>query len=87
MVGFISIPGFLGFFPSAAHAQTHEHETASTSLAAGVQGVLLGTHVTPAMAGESRTEGYLTQPALMVHAAARGVLDFSGTFELEGLTL
>ena len=87
MVGFISIPGFLGFFPSAAHAQTHEHDTSSASVAAGVQGVLLGTHVTPAMAGESRTEGYLTQPALMVHAAALGFLDFSGTFVLEGLTL
>ncbi|HEX9107838.1 MAG TPA: hypothetical protein VF832_11430, partial [Longimicrobiales bacterium] len=41
-----------------------------------------------ALAGESRTEGYLTEPALMAHGSALGgALHAVGTLDLEGLTL
>ncbi|MBW3630135.1 MAG: hypothetical protein KY464_12655, partial [Gemmatimonadetes bacterium] len=36
----------------------------------GARLIPLVTHATPAVAGEDRTELYLTQPVLMVHAAA-----------------
>jgi len=54
----------------------------------GAQGVLELTRVSPAIAGETLTEGYLTEPALMAHGSALGgaVLGV-GTLDLEGLTL
>ena len=46
----------------------------------------LVTHAAPALHGEDKTEAYLTQPAIMLHAA-RGPLSFAGMLNLEGLTL
>src|SRR4051812_39182766 len=52
----------------------------------GVQAVGLVTHVTPAILGKDLTEGYVTQPMIMAHAAYRW-LSFQGTIDFEGLTL
>lgn len=56
------------------------------SISVGAHVVGLVTHATPAMAGKSLTEGYLTQPAVMIDAA-RGALSLSGMLNFEGLTL
>jgi hypothetical protein len=65
--------------------QAHEsHAGGSVRVAAHAIG--LATHATPALLGEDKTEAYLTQPAVMMHAA-RGPLTFTGMVNLEGLTL
>lgn len=56
------------------------------SIAVGAHAVGLVTHANPAMGNKAYTEGYLTQPAMMVDAAA-GPLSFTGMLNLEGLTL
>lgn len=54
----------------------------------GAYGIGLATHVTPAIAGESRTDAYLTQPVLSAHASGwDGRIGFTGMLNLEGLTL
>jgi len=52
----------------------------------GAMGVVAITHATPAVFGESRTEGYLTQPNVMATLSRSG-LSFAGTLNLEGYTL
>lgn len=56
------------------------------SIAVGAHAVGLVSHATPAMGNKGLTEGYLTQPAVMVDAAI-GPLEFNGMLNLEGLTL
>lgn len=54
----------------------------------GAQAIPLLTHATPVLHGESRTEGYLTQPMVMARAATPGgALELRGMLNLEGLTL
>src|SRR5687767_9293631 len=65
----------------------HQHLYEST-VTAGAHAVGVLTHVTPAMLGKDRTEGYLTQPAIFLAASTgRGRLQFMGVLNLEGLTL
>jgi hypothetical protein len=52
----------------------------------GVHAVGMMTHVSPALAGASMTETYLTQPMVMAHVAG-GHGRFMTTLNLEGLTL
>ncbi len=60
----------------------------SAGVMLGAQGILELTRVSPAFAGKTYAEGYLTQPAIMVHAqAAGGALAALATVDLEGLTL
>jgi len=69
----------------AAFAQ-HEHSAGSIRL--GAQAVGLIRHVAPAVLGRNLTEGYLTQPAVLLHATRPGGhLAFSSIVNLEGLTL
>ena len=56
------------------------------SITVGAHAVGLATHTTPAMGNNALTEGYLTQPAVMVDAAL-GPLSFAGMLNFEGLTL
>lgn len=59
-----------------------------TTWSVGAQAVPLLTRVDPALAGEARTEGYLTQPMLMGHATlAHGKIEFMAELNFEGLTL
>lgn len=72
--------------PRTAFAQ-HEHgETVGLRLHFGAHAVGLITHTTPAIQGRSLTEGYLTQPGIMVQAAV-GAFELNGMVNLEGLTL
>ena len=58
------------------------------SVAVGAWAVPLVTHASPAVAGEAKTEAYLSQPVVMAHAASPGGgLSLLGTLNLEGLTL
>jgi hypothetical protein len=80
----------LALLPAAAHAQ-HDHaapDSARLRLGAGAHAVGLLTHASPMFLGESMTEGYLTQPTLMGHAALfGGRLGAQATISLEALTL
>jgi hypothetical protein len=68
-------------------AGQHEHGSgAGQTVRVGAHAIGLLTHATPALLGEDKTEAYLTQPGIMVHAA-RGPLAFTGILNLEGLTL
>ncbi len=53
----------------------------------GAHGIGMITHQSPAVAGKSMTEGYLTQPTLMLHAGGRGLPAIQLMLSLEGLTL
>ncbi len=55
-------------------------------LDAGAMGVGIVTHAAPAIFGESRTEGYLTQPSLLGQLRI-GTFAMTGTLNLEGYTL
>ncbi len=59
---------------------------ARVRFAGGAMGVAALTHATPAVFGESRTEGYLTQPNAMM-TFSRSAVSFAGTLNLEGYTL
>lgn len=77
----------VGRLPAEGQAHPHEHGRAS-GWSIGAQAVPLLTHATPAMDGQSLTEAYLTQPALMGHAQWWGRrLELQGMVNLEGLTL
>lgn len=74
--------------PAAAAAQAHDHGADARAWHAGAQAILLGTHVSPAVNGESLTEGYVTQPTLFGGVSLlAGRLDLMTTISLEGLTL
>lgn len=53
----------------------------------GAQAIGLLTHAAPALGGRDYTEGYLTQPNVMGELSLLGLLRFTGTLNLEGLTL
>ncbi|MEX2282170.1 MAG: hypothetical protein WEE89_06780 [Gemmatimonadota bacterium] len=73
--------------PRRAGGQDHQHAGDSRlSWSWGAQAIGLLTHATPAVAGRSLTEGYLTQPNLFLHASA-GPAMLMATFNFEGLTL
>lgn len=58
------------------------------ALALGAQGIGVVTRASPAFVGRDFTEGYLTQPAIMVHAGLLGGrLALRATLDFEGLTL
>ncbi|MFL5577035.1 MAG: hypothetical protein ACJ79S_13805 [Gemmatimonadaceae bacterium] len=60
----------------------------SATWALGAQGIGVVTRASPAFVGRDFTEGYLTQPAVMGHAALLGGrLALRATLDLEGLTL
>ncbi|HET6681028.1 MAG TPA: hypothetical protein VFG84_07490 [Gemmatimonadaceae bacterium] len=71
----------------AVRAQaSHEHPRRSFEAALHAIGLL--THVDPAVGGESMTEGYLTQPLIMLHGASAGrTFEALLTIDFEGLTL
>ncbi|HEV7447593.1 MAG TPA: hypothetical protein VGO18_33815 [Steroidobacteraceae bacterium] len=72
---------------AATSQQTTLHDQRSY-LELGAQTIGVATHETPAVQGRSLTEGYLTQPAIMVHAGVlNGHLVLAGTVNLEGATL
>lgn len=52
----------------------------------GAMATGVATHAAPALLGRSRTEGYLTQPALLADARG-GPWRLTGTVNLEGVTL
>jgi len=54
---------------------------------AGAHAIGMVTHQSPAVAGRSLTEGYLTQPTLMLHAGGRSLPTIQLMLSLEGLTL
>ena len=54
----------------------------------GAQAIGVATRVSPATRDRALTEGYLTQPAIMLRAGAfDGILALTGTLNLEGTTL
>ena len=79
----------IGLPRETAIAQHHAGHADSTSMVSlGGQAIGMLTHASPALAGRSLTEGYLTQPTLMAHASAwKGKLVFQTMLSLEGLTL
>jgi hypothetical protein len=69
-------------------AQNHAaHGDSSISVMFGAHGIGMVTRQSPAIAGRSMTEGYLTQPTLMAHAGGRGLPVIQLMLSLEGLTL
>ena len=71
----------------SAAAQGHEPDRLRP-WEVGAQAIGLVTHATPALDGESMTEGYLTQPAVMGHVSFwDGHLTASAMLNLEGWTL
>lgn len=86
MPAWLALAGLLA--PLHAPAQEHSHPPAEPAAAWGAQAVPLLTHAAPALYGEARTEGYLTQPMVMGHAALLdGRLRLEGVLNFEGLTL
>lgn len=68
----------------AARGQEHGHAGAALGLTATVA----GTHAGPVLAGDGRTEAYVSQPILLAHASvAQGRLSLVASLDLEGLTL
>lgn len=67
------------FAPLSATAQQPQ-------LKLGAQAIGLLTHATPAVAGESLTEKYLTQPNIFLHGSA-GRFTLTGALNFEGWTL
>lgn len=79
-----------GATASAQHAGAHDAPAAKPAFhaALGAHAVPLGTHITPIVAGSSKTEVYLTQPTLLGMASALGgMLRLDAAVSLEGLTL
>jgi hypothetical protein len=77
----------LAVAPGAASGQP-PHEHAGPRMEAAVHAIGLVTHVDPAVGGRSMTEGYLTQPLIMLHGAtAKRRFEARVTIDLEGLTL
>lgn len=65
----------------------HEHH-ARGGFQWGAHAVGIVTHATPAILGQDLTEGYITQPSLMLAATGwQGRIAFTGVINLEGLTL
>ena len=59
-----------------------------TQLAVGAQAIGIVTRVSPALQGRDLTEGYVTQPAVMVDANPwRDLLSLRATLNLEGATI
>ena len=57
-------------------------------ISAGFHAIGLGTHATPALTGEAKTESYVTNPLFMVHAtAASGRVSLAGSLNFEKWTL
>jgi hypothetical protein len=76
----LSLPG-----PGRAQ-EGHAHDDGRARL--GAQALLLVTHASPAFGGDSYTEAYVTQPAVMAHLPLAGRrLTLVGTLNLEPLTL
>jgi hypothetical protein len=76
--------------PGALPAQMHEHHgdsMPSFRVSLGAQAVGVVTRVSPAFVGRDFTEGYLTQPIVMLHARPWSALAVRGTLDFEGLTL
>ncbi|MBU6365001.1 MAG: hypothetical protein KJT01_02200 [Gemmatimonadetes bacterium] len=76
------VAGLSAAAPRPAPAQARE----GSAVTVGAMATAVATHVAPALLGASRTEGYLTQPALMGDLRG-GPWRFTGTVNLEGLTL
>ncbi|HEX6560203.1 MAG TPA: hypothetical protein VF021_12090 [Longimicrobiales bacterium] len=73
---------------SGAYAQQHGHGAGRVMVQIGAHAVGVARQVSPALLGRDLSEGYLTQPALMVHAMEPTAhLSFTGMLNLEGLTL
>jgi hypothetical protein len=76
--------------PAGAAAQHPQHEDAPARrlhAAWGAQALGMLARVAPAMLGETYTEAYLTQPAVMGHLALGDRLLLEGVLNFEGLTL
>lgn len=74
--------------PAAAQDMADMGMPGRSAVMLGAQGILELTRVSPAFAGKTYTEGYLTQPAVMAHAQTPGgTLAAVATLDLEGLTL
>ncbi|MBV9880421.1 MAG: hypothetical protein JO180_07990 [Gemmatirosa sp.] len=73
---------------AAQHVHAPDDSTHRAHAAVGAQAVVGGTRLTNALDGRTRSEGYVSQPALMGHAAlADGHVSVVGTLNLEGLTM
>jgi hypothetical protein len=73
-------------FPAASRAQMDSPAPKPFEIGAQAIGVL--TRESPAVGGREITEGYLTQPAMMVQLDPWGeLLSLKGTLNLEGVTL
>jgi hypothetical protein len=63
-------------------------DTGRARISAGIHAIGLGTHATPALTGEAKTESYVTNPLFMVHGtAASGRLSLAGSLNFEKWTL
>ena len=72
----------------AARPLSAQEPTSGWAAGLGARLIPVATHASPAMAGEDRTEGYLTQPVLMAHASVPGGrIALSGMLNLEGATI
>ncbi|HEY0529356.1 MAG TPA: hypothetical protein VGD02_11045 [Gemmatimonadaceae bacterium] len=84
---------WLSLFPcfaliTNAGAQEASHGDSGEYVDLGAQAIGVATRVNPGLQGRALTEGYLTQPAIMLHAGAfDGVLALTATVNLEGSTL
>lgn len=78
--------------PAMMHAQPRQHATGEPTSASrdsvSVMATVLGTHVSPALAGRSRTELLITQPMLIWRGARLGnALQFAGMLNAERWTM
>lgn len=74
--------------PLGAQEHAHHGHEDGDGWRFGAQAVGLATRVSPGIGGETRTEGYLTQPALMAHGRLwNGRIGFTGMLNLEALTI
>ena len=87
LAGALLVAGALTF-PRPGRAQEgHAHDDGGRARL-GAQTLLLVTHASPAFGGDSYTEAYVTQPAVMAHLPLAGRrLTLVGTLNLEPLTL
>jgi hypothetical protein len=71
-----------------AGAQEPSHGGSGGYIDLAGQAIGVATRVTPGLQGRALTEGYLTQPAIMLHTGAfDGALALTATLNLEGRTL
>jgi hypothetical protein len=78
----------LGPMFTTAVAQANGEQSRRSYIEVGAQAIGVITRETPAIGGRGLTEGYLTQPAIMLHGGILGgAISLTSTLNFEGTTL